>query len=108
MEIVKSLLKVNWQNEVDIPKKMTHQIGDYLIDEVRDVYHLPISFEEIDMVAERCVNVAKIRYKKMKEVIQFGSKQIEFYVEYSDRKSLGITITPDLTILVKAPVAASI
>jgi len=63
-EIINKLLKVNWQNEVDVPKKMIHQIGDYLIDDVRDKYNLQISFEEIDKVAESCVNVAKIRYKK--------------------------------------------
>ncbi len=63
-EIIQKLVKVNWQNEVDVPKKMVHQIGDYLIDEVRDKYSLQITFEEIDKVAESCVNVAKIRYKK--------------------------------------------
>ncbi|HEX4372629.1 MAG TPA: type I restriction enzyme endonuclease domain-containing protein, partial [Puia sp.] len=63
-EIIQKLLKVNWQNEVDIPKKMIHLIGDYLIDEVRDKYNLEISFEEIDKLAESCVNVSKIRYKK--------------------------------------------
>ena len=63
-EIIQKLLKVNWQNEVDIPKKMAHQIGDYLIDEVRDKYNLQMSFEEIDRVAGLCVDVAKIRYKK--------------------------------------------
>ena len=63
-EIIQKLVKVNWQNEVDVPKKMVHQIGDYLIDEVRDKYTLQITFEEIDKVAESCVNVAKIRYKK--------------------------------------------
>lgn len=40
----------------------------------------------------------------MKAKIQFGSKQIEFHWEYSDRKSLGITVTPGLDVLVKAPV----
>ncbi len=39
----------------------------------------------------------------MTESIQFGSKQIDFHLEYSERKTLGITITPDLDILVKAP-----
>lgn len=63
-EIIQKLVKVNWQNEVDAPKKMIHQIGDYLIDEVRDKYNLQISFEDIDKVAESCVKVAKIRYKK--------------------------------------------
>jgi type I restriction enzyme R subunit len=42
---------------------MIHLIGDYLIDEVRDKYQINISFEEIDTIAERIVDVAKIRYK---------------------------------------------
>jgi predicted metal-dependent hydrolase len=40
----------------------------------------------------------------MKSAIQFGSKQIDFYLEYSNRKTLGITVKPDLSVLVKAPV----
>ena len=44
----------------------------------------------------------------MKSFIQFGSKQIDFRLEYSNRKSLGITVTPDLYVLVKAPVNTSI
>jgi predicted metal-dependent hydrolase len=44
----------------------------------------------------------------MMEAIQFGSKQIDFCLEYSCRKSLGITITPDLNVLVKAPVDTSL
>jgi hypothetical protein len=35
--------------------------------------------------------------------IQFGSKQIDFRISYSQRKTLGITITPDMEVLVKAP-----
>lgn len=42
----------------------------------------------------------------MGEYIQFGSKKIDFRLEYSTRKSLGITVTPDLDVLVKAPVDA--
>ena len=40
----------------------------------------------------------------MKSAIQFGSKQINFHLEYSNRKTLGITVKPDLSVLVKAPV----
>jgi predicted metal-dependent hydrolase len=39
--------------------------------------------------------------------IQFGSKEIEFSWEYATRKSLSITVTPDMQVLVKAPVSAS-
>jgi len=44
----------------------------------------------------------------MKSHIQFGSKQIDFKLEYSNRKSLGITITPDADVLVKAPLDTSL
>lgn len=44
----------------------------------------------------------------MKDAIQFGSKQIDFRLDYSDRKTLGITVTPDLSVYVKAPLGASI
>lgn len=44
----------------------------------------------------------------MTAAIQFGSKQIDFKLEYSERKSLGITVKPDLNVLVKAPVYTSL
>ena len=44
----------------------------------------------------------------MTSAIQFGSKQIDFRLEYSNRKSLGITVTPDLSVLVKAPTDTSL
>lgn len=44
----------------------------------------------------------------MTSAIQFGSKQIYFQLEYSNRKSLGITVKPDLSVLVKAPVDTSL
>ena len=44
----------------------------------------------------------------MTSTIQFGSKQIDFHLEYSNRKSLGITVKPDLSVQVKAPVDTSL
>jgi len=44
----------------------------------------------------------------MTSAIQFGSKQIYFQLEYSSRKSLGITVKPDLSVLVKAPADISL
>jgi predicted metal-dependent hydrolase len=44
----------------------------------------------------------------MKEAIQFGSRIIDFRLEYSDRKSLGITVTPEMEVLVKAPTDTTI
>ena len=39
----------------------------------------------------------------MVHTIFFGSRQIDFRLEYSNRKSLGISVTPELLVLVKAP-----
>lgn len=44
----------------------------------------------------------------MIETIQFGTKQIDFYLEYSERKTLGISVTPDLKVQVKAPLGTSL
>ncbi len=44
----------------------------------------------------------------MTSSIHFGSKQIYFQLEYSNRKSLGITVKPDLSVLVKAPADTSL
>ena len=44
----------------------------------------------------------------MTSSIQFGSKKIHFYLVYSNRKTLGITVKPDLSVLVKAPINTSI
>lgn len=40
--------------------------------------------------------------------IEFGCRRIDFQMEYTSRKSLGITVTPDLDVLVKAPAGTSI
>jgi len=44
----------------------------------------------------------------MQTSIQFGSKRIDFRVIYSERKTLGITVQPDMNVLVKAPLESSI
>ena len=44
----------------------------------------------------------------MIEAIQYGSKTIDFRLEFSDRKSLSITVTPEMEVLVKAPVNVTI
>lgn len=43
----------------------------------------------------------------MVDSIQFGSRKIEYTVRFSERKTLGITITPEMEVLVKAPASAS-
>jgi predicted metal-dependent hydrolase len=44
----------------------------------------------------------------MEASIQYGSKIIDFEVVFTNRKTLGITVTPELNVLVKAPTDSSI
>lgn len=63
-DIILNLKKVDWEKPgSDVPKKMIHLIGDYMIDDVRDKYDVKLNYDEIDSIAERIVDVAKIRYK---------------------------------------------
>lgn len=39
----------------------------------------------------------------MTKELQYGSKQIRYYLEFSNRKTLGITVTPGMEVVVKAP-----
>ncbi len=54
---------VDWQHKTNITGKLLIDIGDHLIDEVRDKYHIDLSFEDMDKIAEDCIDVAKLRYK---------------------------------------------
>jgi type I restriction enzyme R subunit len=54
---------IDWQYKTNITGKLQIEIGDYLIDEVRDKYNINLSFGEMDEIANKCIEVAKIRYK---------------------------------------------
>lgn len=55
---------IDWQFKTNITGKLLVEIGDYLLDEVRDKYSVDLSFGEIDKIAEDCMGVAKIRYRQ--------------------------------------------
>ncbi|HBX53753.1 MAG: restriction endonuclease subunit R [Bacteroidetes bacterium RIFOXYA12_FULL_35_11] len=54
---------IDWQYKTNITGILLIEIGDYLIDEVRDKYNISLSFSDMDTIAERCIAVAKIKYK---------------------------------------------
>lgn len=54
---------IDWQYKTNITGKLLIEIGDYLIDEVRDKYNVDLTFKDMDKIAEDCIEVAKIRYK---------------------------------------------
>ena len=55
---------VDWPHKSNITGKLQIKIGDHLIDEVLDKYTVSLSFGEMDDIANRCIEVAKIRYKR--------------------------------------------
>jgi len=54
---------VDWQYKSSITGKLVIEISDYLIDEVRDKYHIELSYLESEEIANRCINVSKLKYK---------------------------------------------
>jgi type I restriction enzyme R subunit len=54
---------IDWQLKSNIAGKLLIDIGDYLIDEVRDKYDIELTFDEMDDIAKKCIDVAKLRYK---------------------------------------------
>lgn len=55
--VIKRFRIVDWQNKLDVIRKMNFFIGEYLID------HLSMPIREAEELAEQCVSVAKLRYK---------------------------------------------
>ncbi|MCB9235278.1 MAG: type I restriction endonuclease subunit R [Bacteroidia bacterium] len=54
---------VDWQSKSSITGKLLIDIGDFLIDEVRDKFSITLSFGEMDSIAQKCIEVAKLRYR---------------------------------------------
>jgi type I restriction enzyme R subunit len=54
---------IDWQDKSNIIGKLQIDIGDFIIDEVKNKYGLDLSFDEVDAISMRCIEVAKIRYK---------------------------------------------
>jgi type I restriction enzyme R subunit len=54
---------IEWQTKSNLTGRMKIEIEDYLIDEVKGKYDIPMSFDEIDQIIDSAVNVAKLRIK---------------------------------------------
>jgi type I restriction enzyme R subunit len=55
---------VDWQNKGKIIGKMKIEIEDYLIDEVKRKHEIPMTFDDMDRIIDRCVDVAKLWFKQ--------------------------------------------
>jgi len=52
---------VNWTNNPDVQNRMKNEIEDYL-HELQEESGLPLGFEEIDQILEKCLDIARRRY----------------------------------------------
>lgn len=57
-EIIQRNIVVDWRLKTDIQNKMLNEIEDYLADETG----LNLDYEEIDLIMEKIINIAKRRY----------------------------------------------
>ena len=58
--IIQHNIVVDWHLKTDIQNRMLNEIEDYLADETK----LGLSYEEIDLIMEKIINIAKRRYAK--------------------------------------------
>jgi len=58
--IVDGSVLVDWQSKNDIVGKMKIRLEDELIDNVKRKYGLTFSFDDMDIIIDGCVDVAKI------------------------------------------------
>jgi len=55
--------KIDWQSKTDLIGQLEIAIGDFLMDEIRDEHNIALSFGEINEMAEKYIDIAKIRYR---------------------------------------------
>lgn len=55
---------VDWQNKGQLIGKIKIEIEDYLIDDVKRKYEIPMTFDDMDIIIDRCVDVAKLWFRQ--------------------------------------------
>ncbi len=54
---------IDWQEKGNVTGRILIEVGDYLIDEVKDRLELDLGMDEIEDLAAQCLEIAKLRYK---------------------------------------------
>jgi len=62
--IVRANVVVDWQTNTTLIGQMKIQMEDFLIDEIKRVYHIPLTFDHMDLIIDRCMEVAKLWNKQ--------------------------------------------
>jgi type I restriction enzyme R subunit len=61
--VVDNAILVDWQSKSDIIGRMKIDMEDELIDNIKRKYGLEFSFDDMDVIIDGCVDVAKIWLK---------------------------------------------
>ena len=54
---------IDWQSKINLIGKMKIEMEDFLIDEIKRTWEIPMTFEDMDSIIDRCVDVAKLWFK---------------------------------------------
>ena len=60
-EIIQQEKIVNWTTNLDVQNRMKNEIEDYIHD-LKDESNLELSFDEIDLIMEKCLDIGRRRY----------------------------------------------
>jgi type I restriction enzyme R subunit len=61
-EIIRRMTIVNWETNADVQNQMRNLIEDYLF-ELKGTYGIPLSFDNVDVIMEQCLDIARVRYR---------------------------------------------
>jgi type I restriction enzyme R subunit len=62
-QIIKPRVIIDWQTNSTLIGKIKIELEDFLIDEVKRKYDMPLTFENMDTIIDKCVDIAKLWYK---------------------------------------------
>ena len=60
-DIIRDLRIVNWESDEDVKNRMRTAIEDFLF-ELKGEHRIHLSFDDIDDIMEKCLEIAKVRY----------------------------------------------
>jgi len=61
-EIIRRMTIVNWETNADVQNQMRNLIEDYLF-ELKGTYGIPLTFDNVDVIMEQCLDIARVRYR---------------------------------------------
>lgn len=60
--IIRAMKIVNWETNTDVQNQMRNLMEDYLF-ELKSKHGITLPFEDIDVIMEQCLDIARVRYR---------------------------------------------